>query len=137
MQWLIQKGHICVHISPNVYKHTLLLFEGLAEHVLVELQIWWVIENGKELSKERRNELVCAIISLCHASGCKINTDIDELFIVDILSKFALGTEKTPPTVKPRSTPKHYRICDLVTIQSPLTQAKETVQGEITKVIYM
>ena len=29
--------HICVHISPNVYKHTLFLFEGLAEHVLIEL----------------------------------------------------------------------------------------------------
>ena len=74
---------------------------------------------------------------MCHAAGCKINTDIDEVSIVDLLSKFAIGTENTTPTAKPRSTPKNYRIRDLVTIQSPLTQAKEKAQGELTRFIDM
>jgi len=59
--------HICVHILPLLVELTLLLFDGLAEHLLVELAAQWHKADDNALCEEQRESMIASLENLATA----------------------------------------------------------------------
>ena len=99
---------VCVHILPLLFLLTILLFEDLAEHMLLELaacmssDIW----DKSVWSDDDIEWMKRSIITLAEAAGEPVNTHKQTDAIEDLLEKFVVGTQrrktwkqriKTPP----------------------------------------
>ena len=103
-----KEKQVCVHILPLLFLLTILLFEDLAEHMLLELaacmssDIWdKSIWSDDDIEWMKRS-----IITLAEAAGEPVDTHKQTDDIEDLLEKFVVGTQrrktwkqriKTPP----------------------------------------
>ena len=103
-----KEKQVCVHILPLLFLLTILLFEDLAEHMLLELaacmssDIW----DQTVWSDDDKEWMKWSIITLAEAAGEPVGTHNQTHDIKDLLQKFVVGTErrkawkqqiKTPP----------------------------------------
>jgi len=93
--------HICVHILPLLLLLTLLLFDGLAEHYLVELAERWHQDDENKLRAEQKSKMIAALNSLAVASGAVWKQDtvgysgLASCNTVSLLlQQFLVGTER-------------------------------------------
>ena len=88
---------VCVHVLSVIMKLSHLLFDGLAEHLLVELSSIWGKTTPPFKSKKQEESTQYNIYDLM----CSVSTDnIDERYldgsdksISELLTKFNVGTE--------------------------------------------
>jgi hypothetical protein len=98
-----QERVMCVHILPVLYQITLLLFEGLAEHAIIEIaNAYKTFANT--LSKEQISEITKYILTLKRAAHQYKTTD-DLLSIEELLNDFNVGTEKRKYILPPPKDP--------------------------------
>ena len=93
---------VCVHILPNILMLVLLLIDGLAENILIELCHRW----NEHLEIELRDDIESiqkAVFSLITASGGSDNIEKIQgnMAVTDILNEFRVGTEKAKRMVAP------------------------------------
>ena len=81
----------CVHILPVIYQMCLLVVDGLAEQILVELSSRLNILNESYSDSDFDVE---SIISLMSATGENTSILDKKLPIKDLLEKFTVGTDK-------------------------------------------
>jgi hypothetical protein len=92
---------ICVHVLPVLYQMTLLLFNGLAEHVLVEVANAYKNFSGS-LTNKQMSDMKKYILIMKQAAQRIDKTD-DLQTLEQILTPFNGGTEKSkfiPPPPK-------------------------------------
>jgi hypothetical protein len=95
---------ICVHILPVLLQYTILLFDGLAEHVLYEMANEWYTFETVQLSNGLLEVLYAALQKLLSASSrsvSSIDLQIDAQTmrhkIIEILNIFKVGTLEYKP----------------------------------------
>ncbi len=95
--------HICIHIVPLLVELTLLLFNGLAEHFLVELAVQWKHEDDNNLSDEQKGIMLSALQLLVAASGASWKEEgagaeailgTTTAKVSELLTSFMVGTER-------------------------------------------
>ena len=102
---------VCVHILPLIYQLTMLLDDGLAEHLLIELCSRWDPELERNVTSSGKYDEVKNNIQVLMRhigeSNEKINRSMSKLTINEVLSSaYATGTERNknripvPPDVK-------------------------------------
>eukprot|EP00562_Extubocellulus_spinifer_P004368 CAMPEP_0178524518 /NCGR_PEP_ID=MMETSP0696-20121128/29687_1 /TAXON_ID=265572 /ORGANISM="Extubocellulus spinifer, Strain CCMP396" /LENGTH=485 /DNA_ID=CAMNT_0020155861 /DNA_START=142 /DNA_END=1598 /DNA_ORIENTATION=+ len=99
--------HVDVHILPIMHLLVLLLFDGLAEHILIELAARW---KSVDDSVEARDTMMDAIETLnlaARSRGGRAPTErSSDATVSKLLDGFLVGTErpkKTPAPPHPRS----------------------------------
>jgi DDE superfamily endonuclease len=96
---------VCVHVLPVLYQLTLLLFDGLADSIIVALAHHWKRMLPKVFSDEILNEIKQNIITLIAASQEILPIECNNMTIEEILRKFNVGTEKSKmPPPAPRNS---------------------------------
>ena len=60
--------HICVHICPLLVLLMLLLFDGLAEHLLVELCSRWTSADDDKINQNESDDILVAVVA--YADSC-------------------------------------------------------------------
>jgi hypothetical protein len=118
---------ICIHILPTMYQIALLLFEGLGEHLLIELAAYVGRLNETDVTQEHNDALQKITTSLLFAVTQTVpNIHTEESGLVPLkimLNQFSVGTEisKTiPPPPVDRLLLKSLRNLDR---RSALTKA--------------
>ena len=129
--------HICVHIPPVLVLLTLLLFDGLAEHFLVELAERWNDADECALTSEQKQKMLLALRDLVAASGTSWKSDSvgGEAAlsacgsVSSLLNSFLVGTERrksrtrgAPPLPSETKPFREY------TIVNPATKMKERLK---------
>jgi hypothetical protein len=91
---------ICVHVLPVIYQITLLLFDGLADHILVEYaNRWRTIHEKKFIFK---HELEIKIIVLLLKSACQqYDSNDEDLDLDELLDNYLVGTSREKQQLKP------------------------------------
>ncbi|KAI2509493.1 hypothetical protein MHU86_4870 [Fragilaria crotonensis] len=87
--------HICVHCLPVLYKLTLLLFGGLAEHLLVEFASCFARHHEAEMSEEEKAIVMEVILTFVESSmGASAGETLScTKSPSDVLAQFSVGTE--------------------------------------------
>jgi len=93
---------VCVHILPLIFQLTLLLVEGLAENILLELCARMNTPETTEAHFQSNDILNMKknINTLMTAAGGDSVVDFSDKTVTDILSSFSVGTEKRKSRVK-------------------------------------
>ena len=79
----------CVHNLPLILKMSLLLMDGLAENLLLELSAL-MVKSPEKCTLIKTG----SIINLMFAAGEEVLDGMEEMKIQDLLNTFAVGTEK-------------------------------------------
>ena len=87
---------VCVHNLAALYLLTLLLFEDLAEHLLLEFSAClsgdlWDIDEWSDVIM---NELRVSLVALMIASGEPVDNISDDSSLKYLLENYVVGTEK-------------------------------------------
>ena len=87
---------VCVHILPVLMQVTILLINGLAQNILVELSHRWNIDLEESIESAGKMDLVKkSILTLRSADGCDcVHHDITKTNVTDLLKEYSVGTEK-------------------------------------------
>jgi hypothetical protein len=95
---------------------TLLLFDGLAENILVELSAEWSTRDPEFDDKDEERKLLDALWTLKCAASIEMeeNTRANNLKVSDLLRTFSVGTEQSKLAPPP---PKENEIVAFRTIQ--------------------
>jgi hypothetical protein len=91
---------ICVHILPVLLQYTILLFDGLAEHILYELSNEWYTLDDVTISQERLQLLYLSLQKLLSAATRSVqeqNIQLTKQDIIDIFEQFKVGTQSFKP----------------------------------------
>ena len=127
----LERG-VCVHNLPLILQLVLLLVDGLANHMLVELCQRWTSHLESKLDGLGKSEMTKkAILTLMKANGSEHTSSLFHLSINEILkNRFDVGTEK-PKTF---NDPGEAREEDLVPlrlydISSDTKKAKEKLKS--------
>jgi len=117
--------HVCVHILAKAYQLTLLLYEGLAENILIELHIR-LLHDTALVTALQEHELVGAIKKLMAAAGIPCGNAKSS---IACLETFALSTSRI------KRAPKHAKPCDLGLLRTrrfiaPEQKACRIIKGE-------
>jgi hypothetical protein len=85
---------LCVHILPVIYQLTFLLFDGLADNILVELSNQWTAKYEQQVSSvEMKNEIRKYFLIL--KTAAQQYEDADEFLDLEaLMHKFLVGTER-------------------------------------------
>jgi hypothetical protein len=62
----LERG-ICVHILPEILLFVILLLDGLAEHILVELCHWWDLDHHnleEKMTRQNKDEMKESVFNL-------------------------------------------------------------------------
>lgn len=105
---------VCVHILPIIYKITLLMYRGLAEHMLVEFRVHFQSRDLLTYDNSQLCILKQAILILKKAT-IKYSLDDDTKNFGSLLESFAVGTDRSkrikltrnPSTMIPFCTMDH------------------------------
>jgi hypothetical protein len=98
---------LCTHVLPCLYQITLFIFDGLAEHVLIEFASFIATLNESDFSEENISDLQQVITKLVFAASKSIISNIGDesgyTMIRSMLNNYAVGTDKhkklpNPPT---------------------------------------
>jgi hypothetical protein len=100
--------HVHVHSMSHLLNLPLLLFDGLAEHMLIELAAEWATRDPDFADADEKVRVVEVIEVLKGAAGLDSDTepkkkDIATITIADVLVDFSVGTEQAklaPPAPK-------------------------------------
>lgn len=85
---------VCVHNSTIPYGVTKLMYEGLAEHILIELTSCIALLFEK-WSEDTKSSARASIILLMEAAGVSVNEYEKQVMTIDaLLDRFVTGTEK-------------------------------------------
>ena len=126
----LQRG-VCVHNLPLILQVILLLIDGLANHILVELCHRWNSHLEMKLKSLGKLDLTKnAILILMRANGNENISSFSEFSVNDILKKwFDVGTEK--PKSFGLSEPKDEDLIPLrlIDITSDNKKAKDKLQS--------
>ena len=113
---------VCVHILPLIYQLTLLLDDGLAEHLLIELSSRWNpdLENCiKEQGKvEEMRENTISLMQHYGASDEMIEKSL-KLTLAEVMKLYSTGTESVkkippPPRTKDLRPLRYLDLCSTV-----------------------
>jgi hypothetical protein len=88
---------MCVHVLPLIYKLAELLFEGLAEHILINLTsiINQITNDNELLSSEDKNKLKSNVCTLIEATTNDIERHkSSDSTLLELVESFQVGTEK-------------------------------------------
>ena len=85
--------HLCVHPLPVLYKLTILLMDGLAEHALVEFASCFTQHHESALSQEEAAQLKESILTLMDASSF-VSDSASSKTSHELLEAFTVGTER-------------------------------------------
>lgn len=86
---------VCVHVLPVILLLSILLMEGLAQNLLVELSNRWTDSLDSAYDSESKNKIYEAVTCLMNASNSKTRHDCNRLMkISEVLGTFSVGTEK-------------------------------------------
>ena len=89
---------VCVHILPLIFLLSLLLTEGLAENILLELCARFQVSNEQQMDEQMKEKMKKYMNILMLASGEEKGVDMNAS-ICNILSGFQVGTEKRKNTI--------------------------------------
>ena len=119
---------VCVHNLPLIYQLVMLLDDGLAEHLLVELCSRWddelerVVRCSGKLVEVHRN--ICCLMQAASVTEEEMNKATQQHTIAEMLnSVFSTGTERCKGSPRPPPTKKLRQIRD-ITFLSNTTKAK-------------
>ena len=102
---------ICVHILPVLLQLSLLIFDGLAEHMLCEIANDIPPDIDKLISVEEMNRLRDAIIILKRAnSDIDLDNTFKHLSIISLLTNYNVGTQSSKKGPGPPSIIEKYII---------------------------
>lgn len=107
---------VCVHNLPLLMLLTLLLFEALAEHILLELAACMSAEfwDKSVWSDHDIDSMKQSIITLMEAAGEPVGKHNYEKSIDDLLSRFFVGTEQRKKwKQRIRAPPKPSELCPI------------------------
>ena len=134
---------MCVHILPVLYQITMLMYDGLAENILIEVSHHWTRrlnnttddsdkENNVSMSEEELKRNLLLIRSACEITGDEENNQT----IQDMLEKFNVGTEKGKKITLPPRDPKLLGPLRKQNLESSRIKAKRriTVPAAVTVV---
>ena len=128
---------VCVHTLPVIYQLTMLLDDGLAEHLLIELCSRWdtdledIVEENDLFSQMRKD--IKLLMRHNGDSEAKIKKVMSQPTIHDILQAgYATGTECQKKIPRPPAARK-LRPLREKDFQSNVTKAKERRKHEIKK----
>ena len=118
--------NFCTHGASILMGLSLLLFDGLAEHLLVELRAR--LSSDNELGTLLNREDVFLLMTACG----KKNSDLlvpNGPSIFDCLEEFSVGTDlsKSCGRVEARTTPRVYCLLRNFKLKNPLTEAAKII----------
>ena len=118
---------VCVHVLPLIFLLSLLLTEGLAENILLELCARYQAVNEQQMENGMREAMKKYINVLMLASG---DEELDtNKSICDILSIFQVGTQKRKETIV--GTPDPSLIGPIIDL--PITSLISSEQAAMTR----
>jgi len=128
-----EQHHTCTHIQTRPFQTSVLLFDGLAEHTLVELaELWKDDSHFAEWPNEEKGELLHALTLLKQAS-CMDTQDSTCISgtqtISGLLKDFSVGTENVKFGPPPPTTLQLGPLWDL-RLQQPSKAAKIKMEKE-------
>jgi len=85
--------HVCIHTLAKIYQLSLLLFDGLAQNMLIKLRVRL---SDERLTKNQDELLQKSINNLMHAAGV-YSHKMTPLSSLDMLSFFTMSTDKFKP----------------------------------------
>lgn len=106
-----------VHILPAKYQYSMLLYDGLSEHLLVELANEWNLLLEKSLTIEQKNILLEYLQEQKQSTGVLTTFD-NNMKVNDFLKPFLVGTKSSkmiPPPPKDPSLRGPLRSLDFIT----------------------
>jgi hypothetical protein len=122
---------ICVHVLPVIYQITLLLFDGMAEHVIVELSNHWrsITGTAREVSENDLAEIKNNILTIISASHLNLPEYNDNTTIEELLHSFNVGTEKAKRVIVPPRNPTILGPLRLQDFSSIYKRAENIING--------
>jgi hypothetical protein len=131
---------VCVHIPPIIYQMSLLLFDGLADNIIVELSHHWrnlseklhLLEN-KEIYLQEVKKSILTIIS----AGQQNLPEDDNLTIEQLLHNFSVGTERARLVVHPPPSLDSMRPMRDLDMRSIHKRAKDRIERRSTENVSM
>lgn len=83
-----QEKILCVHILLVIYQYSMLLYDGLSEHLLVELANKWNLSLEKSITNKQKNVLLQYLQELKQSTGelttfdnnMKVNKFLETIF---------------------------------------------------------
>lgn len=127
---------ICVHVLSVIMKLSHLLFDGLVEHLLVELTLRW----GQTLPDFGSEEEQQHVFTNIHKLMCSVSTEnIDKKesnvkvkTISELLRSFMVGTEKT--RIPPQPPHNHqFTMLRSYDYKNPSTKSMDLVKNHLEK----
>ena len=120
---------LCVYALPVLYQLTMLLDDGMAEHVLIELHSCWSSDLEVLVKKKKKDQMKEDIETLILHYGeyrIKMNITLSKLTIRDILHHvFSMETERNENKIpRPQEVQKLCALRD-VNLRSIVSKAKE------------
>lgn len=128
---------LCVHILPVIYQYSLLLYDGLSDHILCELANEWNISYEKSLTSEQNKELLYYLFQLKQSTGVctymKPNISINEF-----LKPYKVGTESSRLEPPPPKDPALLGPLRNLNLSSTIQQAMlkiNNIKEEVDKIL--
>ena len=121
---------VCVHNLPLILLFVILLTNGLAQNILIELCNRWSVNIEETLSEEEIQKIKKALVILIAAHGSDhTSTGTVEMSysIKQILEKFSVGTEKAK-IFNPRPTDEELIPLRLISFKSNSKEAEEAIK---------
>lgn len=118
---------ICVHILPCILQLSILLYDGLSEHLLCEFANEFNSEIEKQISAEEKTKDVRDAIILLKRANSDIDNDAlyNSLTIDELLHKYKVGTEIFKKGPGPPASTSNLGPLRNMTFVSPLILARE------------
>jgi hypothetical protein len=117
---------LCVHILPVVYQYSMLLYDGLSEHLLVELANEWNLSLEKSLTNEQKNVLLEYLQELKQSTGVLTTFD-KNMKVVDFLKPFSVGTENSKMIPPPPRDPSLLGPLRTLDFNTPIMKAQKKI----------
>ena len=99
-----ERDEVCAHVLPILNLLSILLNEGLAQHLLIELSNQWDVNIEKIAKNNETNNIRIDIMALLRADGMETH-DIKKVMtketIMGVLTEFSVCTEKRSMNVPP------------------------------------
>ena len=125
----------CVHVLPVLYQLTMLLYGGLAQHILIELSQRWN-NNVESIVEGQKEKVVENILTLMRTEGdteTKINQAKKAPTISAMLKSFAVSTERMKLAIPPLPDPNELIPLRKLKLDSTTAKAK-AVMNPVKKV---
>ena len=119
--------NFCTHGASILAGLTLLLFDGLAEHLLVELRAR--LSSDEELGSLLDRQHIFLLMTACGKRNSDLLIKNGGASIFKCLEKFSVGTDlsKSCQRIQARTTPREYCLLRNFKLKNPLTAAAKII----------